>query len=237
MSRKSSRITPNATFSQRIKSLFHQHDIEPILKSNITKIHKNPNIYWIDDFLSSTEITWFDRICTQYSNQFKSSFTENESNEEIISEERTSTYIHLSKSQDRVVRNVEQKAAELVGMTSDYVEPLQIVSYTDNQQFSDHHDAGTLLDDGNVVLVLPRRIITLFLYLNTLPNGQGHTEFPHPRISITPKRGSGILFCNLFEDGYPDPRLVHRATPVHHELIKYGINVSILMMIYFDTKL
>ncbi len=40
-----------------------------------------------------------------------------------------------------------------------------------------HHDAGILdMDTGTVEITEPRRIATFFVYLNTLPNGIGHTE-------------------------------------------------------------
>ena len=43
-------------------------------------------------------------------------------------------------------------------------------------------------DDDNVELVNPRRLVTYFIYLNTLPEGQGCTEFPRLNIAVTPKR-------------------------------------------------
>ena len=107
------------------------------------------------------------------------------------------------------------------------MEPLQIVSYTRGQKFETHHDAGTLLDDGSVQPVPPRRLVTLFLYLNTLPEGQGHTEFPALGISVKPERGCGVLFCNVMPDGTIDGRTQHRAAPVFDRLYKYGVNVWI----------
>ena len=67
--------------------------------------------------------------------------------------------------------------------------------------------------------------MTLFLYLNTLPEGQGCTEFPALDLRITPKRGCGVLFCNLLPSGEADPRTAHRACPVPNGLVKFGINV------------
>lgn len=56
---------------------------------------------------------------------------------------------------------------------------MQIIRYQKGQSFTTHHDAGTLnIDTGNIELVYPRRIATLFVYLNDCPYGQGHTEFP-----------------------------------------------------------
>ena len=228
--RRSTREIRHAKLSQRILSLFHHtEDTEPVLKKNMTKIHSSPNIYFIENFLNSSELIWFDTICTQHKHQFQSSFTEDDDDlKEVISEDRTSTYIHLTKSQDRVVRAVEQRASELVGMSSENVEPLQIVHYTKGQHFDIHHDAGTLLEDFKVIGIQPTRIITLFIYLNNLPPGQGHTEFPLLEgVSVTPRKGGALLFCNVLENGEIDPRLAHRALPVEGDLIKYGVNVSV----------
>ena len=37
------------------------------------------------------------------------------------------------------------------------MEPLQIVSYTGGQKFDLHHDAGTIMEDGEIEIVQPRR--------------------------------------------------------------------------------
>ena len=224
-SRRSSRKQAPKEIPYRIKKLFHSEGGEPTLTKNLEQIHSNPNVYLVRNFLSEGEIQHFDKICTQRMKKFKSSFVENDDNEEVISSERTSTYTYLGKGQDGIVRGVERKASDLAGMTSEFCEPLQIVSYTAGQKFETHHDAGTLLDDGVVELVPPRRLVTLFLYLNTLPEGEGHTEFPELGMSVKPERGCGVLFSNVLANGEIDSRTVHRARPVRGSLQKYGMNV------------
>ena len=155
---------------------------------NFIQIHTDPAIYMIRNFLSASELDYFDVMCTHYGPKFKASFTDTDNDVEVISEERTSKFIHLSKSQDKYVRGIEQRAADLVGITasqqrcdirqyfllfilcmyvglsSTNVEPLQIVSYGPGQHFTVHHDAGTLLEDGSVPnMITPRRLVTFFL--------------------------------------------------------------------------
>ena len=84
-----------------------------------------------------------DRICTNRCGIFQNSFVEDDDNNEVVSTERTSKYTYLNKSQDTFVRNIEARATDLVGLQSEYCEPLQIVSYTQEQKFETHHDAGT----------------------------------------------------------------------------------------------
>ena len=224
MSRRSSRVVPPKELPHRIKSLFHT--TTPIVPSKkLELIHSNPNVFFVRNFLSEGELNHFDRFCTNRCAIFKNSFTEDDSNNEVVSDERTSMYTYLNKGQDSIIRSIEARAADLCGMGQEHCEPLQIVSYTEGQKFETHHDAGTLCDDGTVELVPPRRLATLFLYLNKLPPDQGNTQFPDLGISVQPERGCGVLFSNVLSNGDVDPRTVHRAAPVYGELKKYGVNL------------
>ena len=190
---KRPRRQSNQPLPPRLRTLFHS-DISATssLPKKLELIHSNPNIYLVRDFLSSSELLYFDKVCTQHGKAFKSSFTENEEQQEVVSEERTSSHIHLSKGQHSLVRTVETRASDIVGLHSQSVEPLQIVSYRNGQHFNTHHDAGTLLEDGTIELVYPKRLVTFFVYLNNLPPHQGHTAFPDLNLSVQPQRLSLI---------------------------------------------
>lgn len=171
---------------RRLETIFHTADPQlPSIstcsssrsKRKITQIHVNPNIFMITDFLSATDLDHFDHLVTANESLFSASFTDNGA-ERIITTERTSTFLFLSKQQDVTVRRIESRIADLVGLHEQCVEPLQIVRYTGTQAFAVHHDAGTLLDNGEIDAVLPMRLVTLFVYLNSLPEGLGSTEFP-----------------------------------------------------------
>lgn len=212
----------------RLKNLFHRVDEgEVALAKNMECMHKAPNIYIIDNFLNPTELDYFDIIISDNRKKFKGSYTESEDNELVLSEERTSRFIHLTKGQDRVVRAIEQRAADYVGLSSQNVEPLQIVSYKEGARFNVHHDAGTLTEDGTILAIHPLRLVTLFVYLNNLPLDNGCTEFPELGLKVQPQRGRALLFCNILGNGEPDSRVVHAANPVHKPLEKYGINIWI----------
>lgn len=233
LSRSLRRSVRGQTFKDvpyRIQTLFHNIDGKPHLNSKkMELIHENPNVYFVRDFLTEGEIKHMDRVCTNQlkMRKFQNSFVEDDYNNEVICEDRTSTYIHLSKAQDGPTRSIESRACNLAGLASECCEPLQIVSYTQGQKFETHHDAGTLLEDGSVFLVPPRRLVTLFVYLNTIPEGHGHTEFPELGLSVKPERGCGVLFCNVLPNGDVDKRTCHRAAPLNADLRKFGINVWI----------
>lgn len=228
--RTSDRKVPKEKLPSRILQLFYnESESEPskIPKFKSKLLHQHPNVYFIDDFLKQKELDYFDKIITTQNEAFEASFTESDNNSQVVSEERTSRFFHLAKSQDVIARNIEERASSIVGLDVQNVEPMQIVSYTNGQKFNVHHDAGTLEDDGNVTLVPPTRLITFFVYLNDLPEGQGATEFPSLELKVTPKRGSAVMFCNLLENGECDPRVAHQANPVDEGLFKYGVNIWI----------
>lgn len=217
-----------------MKTLFFGNNSSKNRPKKVVQIHADPAIYLVHNFLSKGELEYFDIMCTHYERKFQASFTGTDNDDEVISEERTSKFVHLSKSQDKYVRCVEHKAAELVGLSQVNVEPLQIVSYRPGQRFNLHHDAGTLLEDGRVpTMVPPRRLVTMFLYLNSLPEGEGHTVFPRLNLSVRPQRNCALMFCNTtLDSSVACPLAVHSAQPLSSAprhpskcCKKFGVNI------------
>ena len=127
-------------------------------------LHADPRIYTVQGFLTPSEVGHLGSIIDgTVERDFKASFTDATDGSRVLSEERTSRNLFLGKAQDAVVRGIERRAAELVGMTAERVEPLQIVSYREGQFFNAHHDSGTVNGDGSIDAVYPRRLITLFV--------------------------------------------------------------------------
>ena len=197
-------------------------------KSLVLK-HVNPNIYVIENFLSNTEIYHLDSIyVTPKFSKFSRSYTDDGSVDGVknYNENRTSTFMWLEKASDPVLRKIERRASEIVGLPAYNVEPLQIVAYKDGQEFKTHHDMGKILPGGDIEAGEPRRLVTFFVYLNTLPIGEGHTEFPSLKgLSMTPKQGMAVLFPNILSNGAPDKMTVHKANPVHKPYVKIGMNI------------
>lgn len=104
---------PKRKLPHRLQSLFYSSN--PPATKKLELVHSNPHIYIIDNFLSDGEIDYFDQIITDNESKFCKSYTEDGSRNRVISKERTSTFFHLTKCQDRIVRNVEQRAADIVG--------------------------------------------------------------------------------------------------------------------------
>lgn len=84
-------------------------------------------------------------------------------------------------------------------------EPLQVLRYRQGQEYKPHTDAIPGLEN--------QRVMTMLVYLNQDFEG-GETEFPGLGITIRPRRGEGLLFRNVDEEGQPDPSLLHAGVPV-----------------------
>lgn len=225
-------------------------------------IHFNPNVYQICNFLTKSEINHLLKIINKniVNDKFEQSFTDTmlmceqfgheHMHRSVYSQERTSTFIFLSKHYDCVIRTIEQRAANILGVSIENIENLQIVKYTNGQQFTLHHDAGTLIEtDDNTInttttnfdqviqhatnyrveLVKPKRICSYFVYLNTLDeNMGGETEFPLIELKVRPVAGMALLWCNVNPQMTDecDSLLIHRACPViGQNSVKYGINI------------
>jgi prolyl 4-hydroxylase len=228
--RRSERKPAVQPIPRGLELMFHTKN-PSCFSRRIEVLHSGPpNVLRCSKFLTDVELLHFNKICTQYEAKFEASFTEGAEGEASYTDQRTSWFLTIDKSQDTHTRTIESRAADMMGLPQENIEPMQIVRYTRGQQFSMHHDAGTISEDDDtmIAIVQPKRLTTIFVYLNDLPYGQGHTEFPYlANLSVQPRAGDAILFCNLLRDGTGDYRVCHKACPVQDQLIKYGLNIWI----------
>lgn len=221
-------------------------------------VYESPHIYEIDDFLSEAELQYFDDVIKKCS--FQKSFVDNmqcdsegavpdspeaaktpkRSRRTLVdSTHRTSTFFAFNHRADSMIRAIEQKTADLLGCWIHQIEGLQLVRYLPGQFFGVHHDMGDLLEDDQVLLprkhlVVKRRLVTLFAYLNDLTEDQGGcTYFPKcDHFRVRPKKGMAVLWSNVDRNGYPDPNTIHAGETVLSEsqdtnVVKYGLNIWI----------
>jgi len=165
-----------APLSERMRRLFHSGPAEAQSAGggrHLEPVCSDPNIYLVHHFLSAGELEHLDGMITDRRGAFKQSVTDDAtagaSAHVVESQERTSASLHLPKGGDTSLRAIEARAAELVGLPSDYVEPLQVVTYTNGQRFDLHHDSGSMHyedgDEGAITVSAPqgpRRLVTPF---------------------------------------------------------------------------
>ena len=183
-SRRSCRQNRPVQLSYSLQKLFHEDRSEEMQstspedscshvpskkrhRKNVELLRTNPNVYLHHDFLTEREFRYFDELCTLHDSRFRISHTDSDSSSTLYSEERTSSSLFLTKSQDAVVRSIEDKAGAFCSIPSHNIEPLQIVSYRDGQKFTVHHDSVCSINSHFFVLFS----ITVFILL-----------FNHPRV-------------------------------------------------------
>lgn len=239
MKRVNPRREASVQIPLRLMQLFHSDpkNIPAPRGLDFTCVNANPNIFLIHDFIKEKELHLIDEILNERLFAFDTSHTEDCERNQVISSERTSTHTFFRKGENAIVRKIEDRASDFVGLPSVYVEPIQIVRYANGQKFDIHHDAGTLHENGDVSLVPPRRLVTFFFYLNTLHDGIGATVFPKLDLEVQPSERSALLFCNVLPDGSPDPRVVHYAREVTFPFVKFGMNLWICDVCQFDDAI
>ncbi len=198
-------------------------------KWTLELVFESPNVYVIDNFLTTPDLEYLDRAIL--GSQFQQSYVDGKSEESILdSQHRTSTFLSFPKQGNKNLNNIEQKAATLMGCYStDPIEPLQLVRYLPGQFFGAHHDMADY-DESTGEVALPakhvmakRRLVTIFCYLNDLePDQGGCTVFPlcvpsnhnGEPLRVRPKRGRAVVFGNVTRAGLPDPRTIHAGETV-----------------------
>jgi len=133
------------------------------------------------------------------------------------SDYRISEQMFFSIGENYIIKNIEQRIAELSGLPIENGEGTQIVHYLEGGYYKEHWDYFDPAYDGNKP-ALDRggqRIITVIMYLNNMQSGEGgETFFPRINMSIEPKEGVAIIWHNLDKHGQIDQSTFHEAMPV-----------------------
>ena len=114
-------------------------------------------------------------------------------------------------------------------------EPTQLARYTEGQKYDYHHDYfdEVSLASDNANAPKKQRTWSLLVYLHDVAQQPtrrkhrtarrrkihttgGETHFGHPDVDITvqPKKGTAILWHNLYADGTPNPKTLHAGKPL-----------------------
>lgn len=189
--------------------------LPPVMKSYA--VLSEPKMSIIPNFLTDSEIEHVLKISNDYwepskvgSGTYKTT-NESEDLENNVSQIRTSSSCMLRSAHTEMVKNIEVRLSRLAGIDVEFLERLNMVRYRPGQFFKEHHDGRF-------------RPITVFLYLNDLPDGDdGETLFPELGIKITPRKGCAVMWSNVLGPQQDDKRMVHQGLPPLTG-IKFGIN-------------
>lgn len=124
---------------------------------------------------------------------------------------------------EKVVKDVTNRMVNLTGIPQENYEYLQILRYEPGQHYNRHHDFA----DYHLERQYGPRVLTIFLYLNTVEGGGGGTDFPVLNMTVEPKMGRAVIWPSVLND-FPtkkDERTDHAALPVtNNKGVKFGAN-------------
>ena len=128
---------------------------------------------------------------------------------------------------DPAVNEVVTRIAELVEIPVANAEDLQVVHYSEGEEYKPHQDAfdpskpesGSFLGDSG------QRVMTVLMYLNDVTDGGG-TGFPHLDVEIKARKGRIVIFqtCKYGTD-VMHPMALHGGLPVGSQGAKWAANL------------
>ena len=121
---------------------------------------------------------------------------------------------------DEHTKAVLARIEDATGIPDAYQEYLQMLKYTKDQFYGQHHDYIEHLADRAEGV----RIVTVFLYLNDVEAGGG-TNFPGLDLTVMPKKGRALIWPSVLDEdpNAKDDRTDHQALPVEQG-VKFGAN-------------
>jgi len=182
---------------------FHRLNLQyPGLK----KIHQDPDIYAIENFLTDDEC---DRTIAKSTPHLKPCLVKNERNGKVEQDPvRTSTNSNLPQ---REVPTIMQKMTDMACCNANQLEILQVLNYKKGQQFIPHTDgfSGKFNACG---FEQSSRLATIFCYLNDVVHG-GSTYFPELDLDIQPRKGTAVIHFPADLNWREDERTLHQGKP------------------------
>ena len=170
---------------------------------------ENPKVqlYSLDHFLSDEEC---DKVVSLINTNLRPSTITS-----YIEGYRTSYSSDLCYIDDPIVKEVDERISQLMGIRIPYSEGIQAQKYDVGQEFKAHTD---FFDPGTEEYEMHtrekgNRTWTFMIYLNDVAKGGG-TQFVRLGKTILPKKGMAVIWNNLHPDGRRNQDSMHWGMPV-----------------------
>lgn len=122
---------------------------------------------------------------------------------------RTSSSTFLDEEGNEVVKRIDKRVSQIMGVPSENGEGLQVLNYKIGQEYKAHFD---YFSSANQTVTNPR-ISTLVMYLNDVEQG-GETFFPKLNFSVSPQKGMAVYFEYFYNDKELNELTFHGGAPV-----------------------
>ena len=163
---------------------------------NIEKLSNDPEIFTIDNFLSSTECNEFIEIGTPI---MQRSLVAGDK-EGYISNGRTNNNCWINHNYSEITKIIAERISCLIDVPLTHAENYQIIHYDENQRYNQHYDGWKHDKTEKTYRYLNiggQRMYTCLCYLNDVIEG-GETKFTKLNISVLPKKGRLLVFKNVY---------------------------------------
>jgi len=188
-------------------------------------LHREPWILSFDNFLSSWEA---DHLVKMAGHNFERSLAG-----DGVTPVRTSSTSWCnvrSCLDDTKVQEIRERIVNVTRVPWTNAEHLQVLRYNEGQFYREHHDQNS-----------PRysawgpRLYTFFMYLNDVDQG-GETRFTKLNLSVTPTKGSAILWPSVHShDPWETEDLTYHEAVTVNKGVKYSANFWIHMFEFQDA--
>lgn len=177
-------------------------------------LREYPRIHLEKRFLSEVEVS--DLLALAEGKFVRSTVVDNATGDSIVDEYRTGQLAMLQRSQDTVVKNIEDRIASVTGTRPAQGEPFQVVKYEVGDNYKPHYDWFDPALPGSQKQLIwgGQRMATCILCLKQAEEG-GETEFPElePSVKVKLEPGDALFFFNLTKLGKPEPLAKHAGLP------------------------
>ena len=186
---------------------FDKYSTDNFLKSKATHIYGNEEtpIYEIDNFLSDEDCEQIISDTIKENNLVESPLTRSDPGF------RTSKTEFL-KNNNKLHNYIENIILQKTQIKENISENGQIQYYKVGNEFKAHWDFFDP-DVDSQFLINGQRTWTCMIYLNDVLDG-GETFFTYLNQKITPKKGTAVIWCNLYSDGTLNRNTKHQGMPV-----------------------
>jgi prolyl 4-hydroxylase len=133
----------------------------------------------------------------------------------VVTKQRRSQGTFLQRGQTELVKQLEQRIADLSQWPVDKGEGLQILNYQTGGEYEPHFDFFPPEQPGSQVSLKlgGQRVCTLIVYLNTVEEG-GETVFPKLNLKFKAVQGNALYFSYANSKNEIDRMTLHGGAPV-----------------------
>lgn len=174
---------------------------------------KDPRIVLVRGLLSKSEVKHLLRLAE--GKYRKSTVVDNQTGDSVYHDHRTGELMAIGRSEDAVVKAIEERIASMTKTRPEQGEAIQVVKYNKGDQYKPHTDWFDPKVPGAVkqLKMGGQRICSVIMCLQQAHRG-GETEFPNVGVKILLEPGDAVSFENIYADGSGNPGALHAGLPV-----------------------